>query len=51
MDFFEEVGHNYHFYDNYAIFNPQPKPAQQATRSRPNLPVLHWKRARAINLS
>ncbi len=33
------------------FFNPQPKPAQQANRSRPNLPVLHWKLARAINLS
>jgi len=29
------------------FFNLRPKPAQQANRSRQNLPVLHWKLARA----
>ena len=29
------------------FFNPRLKPAQQANRSRQNLPVLHWKLARA----
>ncbi len=29
------------------FFNPRLKPAQQANHSRQNLPVLHWKLARA----
>ena len=31
------------------FFNPRLKPAQQANHSRQNLPVLHWKLARAVS--
>jgi len=33
------------------FFNPPLKPAQQANRSRQNLPALHWKLARTYQIS